>query len=99
MLDKLMTQDDLEAVCPVMTKEIDNFITSHPLFNDSSEAVLYALTQLLHNRLQVLDMEPEEKGAIVAALIDGLIEFNKEPLALHNELIRAIREQKAGTVH
>jgi hypothetical protein len=47
--------------------------------------LVYALCQMLHNHLANLDMTPEDKGCVVATLIHGLIEFNTEPLALHND--------------
>lgn len=93
-----MSQEELESLCPELTKEIDNFLVSNPKFEDA-EATIYALTQLLHDRLQVLEMSLEEKGAIVATVIDGLVAFNQEALAVHNDMLKTIREQKASTVH
>jgi hypothetical protein len=92
-------QEQMDLMCPFMVEELDLYIGESETFKDSDEATIYALCQLLHNRLAKLDMKPEDKGGVVSALIIGLSEFNATELALHNEVLKAIREQKASTIN
>jgi 4-hydroxy-3-methylbut-2-enyl diphosphate reductase IspH len=93
----LMSQDDLENFCPGIVDEIERFLQEK--YKGKNEAVIYALGEILHNRLEVADLELEEKGAVVATLISGFVELNEDALAAHRQIQKIIREQKAGTVH
>jgi hypothetical protein len=97
-MTELINQDELDVMCPFMVEELDLFIQESETFKDLEEATIYALCQLVHNRLDKLDMSLQDKGLVVSTLIQGLIKFNKEPLAVHNEAIKAMREQRASTI-
>jgi hypothetical protein len=96
---KLIDQDELEMVCPTMVEELDQFIDNEDVFKNSDEATIYAISQLLHNRIDKIDLTPEDKGALISSVIAGLVEFNSEVLAIHNEVIKTLLEQKASTIH
>jgi hypothetical protein len=97
--EQLIEQEELDDLCPFMVEELETLIAERDLFKDAAEATIYALCQLLHNRLAKIDLTLEDKGAVVSTLISGLIDFNPGPLAAHNERMKLLREQKAGTVH
>lgn len=91
----MVDQVDLDS--PKILKQLNNFINLN--VTDKDEALVYALAQLLHDRIKSLDMEEEEKGALVGQLIDNFAEFNKIPLAMWKERLRLVAEQKASTTH
>lgn len=99
MPNKLIEQEELDDICPFMVEELELVIAESDTFKDADEATIYALCQTLHNKLKSLDVSLEDKGAVVATLIQGLVEFNEEALALHREFIGTLLEQKASTIH
>lgn len=98
-MDNLVTQDELENECPKYMDDLHEFINSHTYMADKVEATCYVLAQVLHEKLEQLDLELEDKGAVVATLIRGFVEFNGPALAAHRELQKIIFEQKASTTH
>lgn len=98
MIDSMLTQEELEVDCPTYIDDLEAFLGSHKM-KDSPEAMVYVLAQLLHEKLNDLECELEQKGAIVTNVIGGLVEFNGEPLAAYRDLKKMIEEQKTGTVH
>jgi hypothetical protein len=95
----LITQEDFESSCPAMIQELENFIDLHPGFKGKPEATVYALAQLLNDRVEVMELDGVEKGAIIHAVVAGFIEMNEQELALYQEYRRTLVEQKASTKH
>jgi hypothetical protein len=98
-MDDLISQDDLDNLCPIATEDLDLYIQAHPVLGKNPEVTTYVLGQILHERLGSLPMKLEDKGAVIATIIRGLVEFNGDALAAHRALKSALFEQKDSTVH
>lgn len=95
----LLTQDQLEAICPFFVEELTQFIAASPEMQDRPEAVIYALGQTLHNHLKTLDLKDMDKGFVVATLIKALAQFNEIELAVYRALQDTMLQQKTSTIH
>ncbi len=94
-----MTHDEINELSPEIMEEVARFINLNPNMKDKDEAVIYALAQLLHDKLEELVLDAEDKGCIVSNLINNFAEFNREELALYHEHLRYLVEAKHSTVH
>ena len=99
MIEDMLTQEELETDCADAMEDLQVFLDKHDYLNKSTEASVYVLGQLLHEQINKLDCELEQKGGIITTVLEGLIEFNEAPLAAYRELKRLLLEQKSGTVH
>lgn len=99
MIKKLVTQDELEIECPIYSDDLIEFLSNHKGLKDNPEMTVYVLAQILHEKLTEINMELSDKGAVVATIVGGLVEFNEDALAVHNEMKRLVLEQKASTLH
>jgi hypothetical protein len=94
----LMSQEELENDCPPLIEELDAYLDKHTVLKEFPEAVVYVLAQILHERVNALDLPLESKGAIIHNVIHGFMEFNGDALALYREIRRAVVEQKKSTI-
>lgn len=90
-----MSIDASETVA--ILDKLNSFVNLN--YDKDNVHLIYALAQIVHDRIQALDVTPEQKGAIMSHLLTNFIEFNKENLALHNEELKAFRESKVSTKH
>lgn len=90
--------DQIDIDAPRILKQLNTFINL-TIKNGQDEALVYAVAQLLHDRIRSLDIREEEKGALVSQLISNFSEFNKVELALWKELVQATLDRKTATTH
>jgi hypothetical protein len=77
---------------------IDKFVNLN-VSPDQSEQLVYALAQILHERIGMADIQDFEKGLMVSQLIENFADFNKEALAEYREIRLASLESKDQTKH
>jgi hypothetical protein len=92
-----MEDDPVNLEAPNILKRLNNYVNLNEQGND--EALIYALAQLLYDRIEAVDMIDEEKGKLVSDLIVNFGEMNKVQLAAHKELMLIFMESKDTTVH
>lgn len=91
-----MDQVDYDA--PIILEQLNEFI-KNSIDPKKTEALIYALAQVLHNQLEAVDMDEDKKGMTVSTLIQNFIDFNQVSLAVYNEMIRLAFESKTSTIH
>lgn len=64
-----------------------------------TEALFYALAQVLHDRINSADLTQERKGEVLSGILAALIQYNREELAVYNETIRNMMNEKPATIH
>jgi hypothetical protein len=96
----LVTQEEMEEFCPLAVEQLARFIETNRDFKVmGDEIVIYALAQLISNKMFDIDLEDKDKGAVIATIISGLCDFHDIPLALHREFLNTLIEQKSSTIH
>ena len=98
-MKKLMSIEDLDNLCPILTEEIQLFVESNEALKGKEEAIIYALAQCVKTNVEKLDLDLADKGFVISILLKGLIEGNEDCLAVHNERARAILDGKDSTKH
>lgn len=91
-----MTGDEIDKLAPEYMDKLNIFIS---LNLKDDPALIYALCQVAHDRLQGLDESPENKGGIVSDITTSFFDLNKESLALYREMVRYLKEVTDSTVH
>lgn len=95
----LQKQEELETLCPGLVEEIQMFVESNPNHEGNEEASIYALAQVIQNKLDNIELDPADKGFVITILINGLIHFNQEALALHKQRVLERLEGMSSTKH
>lgn len=93
-----MAELDIDKNAPIILNQLYQFINLNG-YEGKSQALIYALSQLLHEQIKILDISQEEKGSIVTGLIENFAEFNKAELALFRQQLDMFHQQKTSTIH
>lgn len=100
MPKRLVSQEEMEELCPYIVGEFIEFMQNHEDFKViEEEIIIYALAEIVSNKIRTIDLEDKDKGAVVSTIVSGLCEFHGEALALHREHLKTLIEQKSSTIH
>lgn len=100
MPKELVSQEEMDEIAPFVTEVIEEFLEGNKDFKGiEREIIIYALAQAVSNRIEQIDLDDNDKGAVAATIIEGLCDIHKGPLAFHREFLKTLIEQKASTIH
>lgn len=100
MPKKLVSQEEMEELCPYVVGELMEFMKEHEDFKViEPEIIIYALAEIISNQIGLIDLEDKDKGAVVSTIVTGLCDIHEQPLAFHHEFLKTLIEQKSSTVH
>lgn len=90
----------MEELAPLVVAAIAEFIDGDEDINSiETEIVIYALAQIISNKINTIDLDDKDKGAVVSTIVGGLCEFHGDYLAFHREYLATLIEQKTSTIH
>lgn len=91
--------DNFEAKSEYLYNKLISIIDSNDELKQNREELIYALSQLVADKISLLETSDENKGAIVSGINDSMKDFFRAELIFYRERLNNLEEQKSSTLH
>lgn len=93
-------QSIIEVEAPSILNELNKFIDLNKLkMGTKEECLIYALAQLLQDKLEQMDGTPEYKGGTALNIIESLQTLNDFNIQFYKKYLDCLAKQKTSTIH
>lgn len=91
--------EDFEVKSEDLYNKLKEIIENDESFQGFDEELIYALGQIVADKISFLESSDEDKGAIVSGITNSMKDIFHTELIFYKERLRLLNEQKSSTLH